>query len=49
MAEYQYLIKDSTEKRLDMVIKYGVAFSEVGYSFLLLYFDFSSLADEPIR
>jgi hypothetical protein len=49
MAEYQHLIKDLTEKRLDMVIKYGVAFSEVGCYFLLLYLDVSWFADESIR
>jgi hypothetical protein len=49
MAEYQYLIKDSTEKRLDMVVKYGVAFSEVSRYCLVLYFDVSSFLDESIR
>jgi hypothetical protein len=49
MAEYQHLIKDLTEKRLDMVIKYGVALSEVSCYFLLLYLDVSSFADESIR
>jgi hypothetical protein len=49
MAEYQRLIKDSTERRLDMVIKYGVAFSEVSCYFLVLYFDVSCLIDESIR